>query len=140
MIKILNWKPKITSIVIFALVLTACSSSGSKTVTVNITLNEFTIESSTTTFTQGTVYHFVVTNKGTVNHEIRIMPPETTNMTDQEIEEATLASLSGNDLPPGATKSFDYTFTKAYPAGTLEFACHLTDHYESGMHVPIVVN
>jgi uncharacterized cupredoxin-like copper-binding protein len=33
----------------------------------------------------------------------------------------------------------DYTFTKAYPAGTLEFACHLSGHYEAGMHLPITV-
>jgi uncharacterized cupredoxin-like copper-binding protein len=123
-----------------ALLLTACGSSGSKTVTVNLTLSEFTIDSSLTTFTQGVTYHFVVKNTGSVNHEVYIMPVGTGDMTEQQAKDASLAGLAATELTPGTTKSFDYTFTKGYPAGTLEFACHVTAHYDSGMHLPIIVN
>jgi uncharacterized cupredoxin-like copper-binding protein len=135
-----SWKMAATLLMVGVLVLTACSSSGSKNVTVNITVTEFSITSSLTTFTQGVAYHFVVKNNGSVNHEIRIMPPMEATSTDQQVQNATLVSLSGTDLTPGSSKSFDYTFTKAYPAGTLELACHLPSHYESGMHLPITVN
>ena len=136
-----NWKNVIPVFVAIALLLTACGGSGSKNVTVNITLNEFSIASSLTTFSQGVTYHFVIVNKGSANHEFRIMPPDpNSSMSTDQINTATLASIGSTDLPAGATKTLDYTFTKAYPAGALEFACHMPDHYESGMHLAIVVN
>jgi hypothetical protein len=39
-----------------------------------VTLSEYKITSSVTTFSPGTSYHFVVTNKGQVAHEFMIMP------------------------------------------------------------------
>ena len=126
--------------IVGALLLSACGSSDSKTVTVNLTLSEFKIDSSMTTFTQGVTYHFVVKNTGVANHEMYIMPVASGDMSEQQAKDAALAGLGANDLPAGATKSFDYTFTKAYPTGALEFACHVTGHYDSGMHTPIVVN
>jgi uncharacterized cupredoxin-like copper-binding protein len=47
-----------------------------------------------------------------------------------------LISVPSTELAPGATATRDYTFTKS---GDLEFACHLTGHYEAGMHAPITV-
>jgi len=38
-------------------------------------VKEFGIESSVTNFEVGVPYHFEVTNEGSVNHEIMIMPP-----------------------------------------------------------------
>jgi len=37
-------------------------------------------------------------------------------MSTDQINTATLASIGSTDLPAGATKTLDYTFTKAYPA------------------------
>jgi uncharacterized cupredoxin-like copper-binding protein len=135
-----SWKIGIILVMLGSLLLTACGSSGAKSVTVNVTLSEFTINSSVTTFTQGVAYHFVVKNDGVANHEVYIMPAGDGDMTEQQAKDASLAGLGSADLPAGATKTFDYTFTKAYPAGTLELSCHITGHYESGMHTPIVVN
>jgi uncharacterized cupredoxin-like copper-binding protein len=132
-------------ILIAVFLLSACggSSSASKTpVDVNITLTDFGISSSMTDFKVGTPYHFTVTNKGAVPHEIYIMPSETGTMTPDQIQAlkaSGLDSISADELSPGATKTMDYTFTKAYPAGTMEFACHLPGHYEAGMHLPITV-
>ena len=47
-----------------------------------------------------------------------------------------LIAMSDNDLTPGATVSHDFIFSQA---GNLEFACHLTRHYEAGMKLGIVV-
>ena len=122
-------------------VLAACGgSSGSNTpVDVTVTLSEFKIDSSLTTFSQGVPYHFIVTNKGTVNHEFRIIPPVSGQPSQDQINSMTLAAIAQDQLAPGATATLDYTFTKAYPEGSLEIACHLPGHYDAGMHLPIVV-
>ena len=123
-------------------VLAACGGGGAASgnaTQVQVTLTDFKIESSVTTFSTGVPYHFVVTNKGAVAHEIVIMPPEQgAQSSEAQLPSAALAGIAGKDLPAGATKTLDYTFTQA-PAGGLEFACHLPGHYEAGMHTPITV-
>jgi uncharacterized cupredoxin-like copper-binding protein len=125
------------------LLLTACGGQ-QKTTEVTITVKEFGIESSITEFQVGVPYHFVVTNAGTVNHEIMIMPPLTANQMSMGIDMGTtdqmaLAMISADDLTPGATKSFDLSFSKSATTGTLEFACHTPGHYEANMKLPITV-
>lgn len=125
--------------------LTACGGQKpSDTDEVKITLTEFGIESSITDFKADVPYHFVVTNEGTVNHEIIIMPPFTEDQMGMAMDMATidqmaLAMISEDQLTPGTTKSFDYTFTESEPTGSLEFACHTPGHYEAGMKLPITV-
>ncbi len=127
-------------------VLAACgggagaSSSGGSPVQVQVTLSDFKVDSSLTTFSTGVPYHFVVTNKGSVAHEFLIMAPaQGVTSSESQLPQGALAGIAGKDLPAGGTKTLDYTFTAAAPAGTLEFACHLPGHYEAGMHLPIVV-
>jgi uncharacterized cupredoxin-like copper-binding protein len=134
------------AIVVFlaAFILAACGGSPASNtpVEVQMTVNEFSITSSLTTFKVGVNYHFVVVNKGTMPHELIIMAPTTPDMTADQIQAAKAAGLdaiTGDNLTPGSTQSMTYQFLKAYPAGTLEFACHLPGHYESGMKLPIVV-
>ena len=128
-----------------ALVLAACGGQQSKeTVEVQITLTEFGVQSSLTEFETGVPYRFVVTNTGTVEHEIMIMPPLAEDqmgmaMDMGELDEQALAMIEASDLPAGATATFDYTFTEAAPSGLLEFSCHTPGHYEAGMKLPIVV-
>lgn len=124
------------------LILTACG--GQKATEVTITLTEFGIESSQTTFEVGVPYHFVVNNKGSVEHEIMIMPPlmedqMSMNMDMEALDKLALALIEEDELPSGATATMDYTFTEPAPAGTLEFACHTPGHYEAGMKLPIIV-
>lgn len=127
------------------LLLTACGGQpASAPVEVRITLTEFGVEPSLTEFKTGIPYHFVVTNAGTVEHEIMIMPPLTDDqmgmaMDMHELDELALAMIEASDLPAGTTAAFDYTFTETAPDGTLEFACHTPGHYEAGMRLPIVV-
>ncbi len=129
-------------VLVSGFVLSACGSSPSGSsgpVTVKVTLTDFMISSSLTDFSQNVPYHFEVTNNGSTAHEFEIMPPETGTLTADQIKSLSLAGITSDQLAPGATKTLDYTFTKAYPAGTLEFACHLPGHYEAGMHIPITV-
>jgi uncharacterized cupredoxin-like copper-binding protein len=127
--------------VVAVLSLTACGGSGGSQ-EVKITLNEFGIQSSVTEFKVGVPYHFVVTNEGQLQHEIMLMAPltvEQMTMDMEKIDSMTLAHVEEEDLQPGATAEFDYTFTEPAPAGTLEFSCHLPSHYEAGMKLPITV-
>ena len=123
--------------------LASCSGSASNTggtITVTMTADEYSFTSSMTTFVVGQKYHFEVTNNGQVPHEVMLVKPiEAGTMDMEEMDEMALAHIEEDDLPAGATSSMDYTFTEPAPAGTLEFACHLTGHYEAGMVLPIVV-
>lgn len=121
------------------LVLSACGGSPSGPVTVNVTASEYQFESSMTSFKVGVPYHFVVTNKGTMEHEFMIIKPEPSSVGSEQLDSDALAHIEEADLQPGQTQSVDYTFLQAYPEGSLEFACHLPDHYEKGMHTSIVV-
>lgn len=135
----------ISNVILAAFVLAACGGTPApkNPVDVQITVTEFNITSSLTTFSVGVPYHFVVTNKGSAPHELLIMPVATEQMTADQIQAlkaSALDGITGDNLTAGATQSMTYTFTKAYPAGVLEFACHLPGHYEAGMKLPIVVN
>jgi uncharacterized cupredoxin-like copper-binding protein len=105
--------------------------------TVQITVSEFQITSSLTTFTVGTPYHFVVTNNGQVQHEVMTMPVAKGTASEQERDDSKLFEIA--EIDAGQTKSGDYTFTSAASAGTLELACHVEGHYEAGMRLPIIV-
>lgn len=130
-------------LVVAVLFLAACGAQSSSN-DVSITLTEFGIESSQTSFEIGVPYHFVVTNNGVVEHEIMVMPPLTEDqmgmgMSMNQMDDMALAMVEAADLQPGKTASFDYTFTEPAPAGTIEFACHTPGHYEAGMKLPITV-
>ncbi|GAB4463718.1 MAG: hypothetical protein OHK0041_26570 [Anaerolineales bacterium] len=133
-------------LVVAGLLLTACGgqSGASTPQEVKVTLTDFGIQSSVTEFKVGVPYHFVVTNTGAIPHEIMLMPPMMADqmgmqMNMEELDKMALAHIGEDQLPAGATASFDYTFTQAAPAGTLEFSCHLPGHYEAGMKLEIVV-
>ena len=110
--------------------------------TVPVTMTEFKIDVPQTTFKVGVPYRFVVTNKGTVNHDFSITPPVMegmAGMSAEQMHEGALAVIDAADLPPGTTKTIDLTFTKPYSASEMEFACHTPGHYESGMKTPMTV-
>lgn len=127
-------------LLIVSTTLAACAPSGGGGggTTVQITLTDFKIDSSLTTFSVGVPYRFVINNKGSVAHEFYIMPPADASSADSKKSQA-VVSVAQSDLAAGATKTVDYTFTAAAPAGSLEMACHIAGHYEAGMHLPITV-
>lgn len=129
----LNLKKLIVILMFMFPLLTACGFP----IEVKVTLTDFGIKSSLTTFRTGIQYHFVVTNEGTVDHEIMLMEPMQGG--EEELDEFALAVIEEDMLTPGTTISFDYTFIEPAPTGNLEFACHVEGHYEAGMHLPITV-
>ncbi len=114
-----------------------------KPVEVQVTMTEFKIEPSMTSFQVGVPYRFVVTNKGTVAHDFSITPPAMQHggmaMSSDDMHKAALAVIDAANMPPGATKTVDVTFNKPVAAGEFELACHTPGHYEAGMQVPITV-
>lgn len=111
---------------------------------VNVTLGgsagEFSIESDMTTFQAGVPYRFLVTNAGSIPHEFMVIPKlPAGGMSMDEMHHLALAEIEDSELPPGATATLDIVFPEAAAAGELEFACHVSGHYESGMHIPIEV-
>ncbi|GAB1471702.1 hypothetical protein MASR2M66_25800 [Chloroflexota bacterium] len=136
-------KKYVVVLTIALLLLTACGAQGNSN-EVKITLTDFGMESSRTSFEVGVPYHFVITNEGAINHEMMIMAPLTEmqmsmDMDMEEMDALALAMIKEDELTPGATMTLDYTFTEPAPDGTLEFACHVEGHYVAGMKLPITV-
>lgn len=99
---------------------------------VDVTLTEFSVMASTTTFKVGEAYTFAVKNIGQYTHEFYIEPagamgePLEANGEEAEIE----------DIESGADASLEWTFTEV---GNFQFACHIMDHYPKGMALTIHV-
>ena len=139
-------------VMLFMLVLAACSRDGSTassgtsststasgTQNVQVTLSEYKVASSTTTFTAGTRYHFVVNNNGQAAHEFMVMQPMAMgNMPMGQMDKLALAHIT--NINPGQTQTIDYTFPSSSATQSLEFACHFSGHYEQGMKLPVKVN
>ncbi len=138
-------------VVLFMLVLAACSRDGSIASTgtsagsassgsqnVQVTLSEYKVVSSTTTFTVETHYHFVVTNSGKTAHEFMVMQPMAMgNMPMNQMDKMALTHIP--NINPGETQTIDYTFPASSAATSLEFSCHFPGHYEQGMKLPVTV-
>ena len=139
------FKKSFIALIVTGLLLTACGAQGRPAgEEVRVTLTEFGIQSSIAEFNTGLPYRFVVTNEGVVNHEFMIMPPMThgqmgMTMNMDELDQMALAMIEADDLPGGATTSFDFTFSERAGKGILEFACYTPGHYEAGMKLPITV-
>ncbi len=115
---------------------TANSTATSPT-TVSVTLTDFKIASDLTQFKVGVPYHFVVVNKGAVEHELMIAPPMTVGMTLEQIDDAQL--FEAPDIEVGQAKTVDYIFKASALKGNWEFACHEPGHYEAGMKLPVTI-
>jgi uncharacterized cupredoxin-like copper-binding protein len=129
-------------VILGALLLSACGSNNPQKVEVSLT--EFGIESSTTTFEAGQRYFFEITNEGVLAHEFAVSEPVgDMGMADHEMGGAdhdmsmALLHIGEDKLAPGSTVTIEFTFTNA--ADSLELACHLPGHYEAGMFTAITV-
>jgi len=129
------------------LLLTACDASSPSTntdgsINVDVTLTDFTIESSVIAFEAGRTYRFTITNEGAIPHEFVIAEPMMEgedHSEGMEMEHAGLVvEVEEDELPPGATVTVNATFPD-HVDEELEFACHIEGHYEAGMHSPITI-
>ena len=115
-------------------------STGGK-VQVQVTEGDNWIKSDTTTFKVGVPYVFTITNTGHRAHIFSISQPVPDKSASgiDVAKKGALVLVTDEQLPPGATVTIEYTFTKPAPAGTLEFACLIYMHYRMGQVLPIVV-
>jgi uncharacterized cupredoxin-like copper-binding protein len=144
-----RWMPMTAVVIAVVALATACGSkeptapsagTGAQPETVTITATEFGIESSVTKFQVGTPYHFVVTNKGQLPHEVMLLKPmKTGTMPMTEMDKMAVAVVEEDDLGAGTTYAFDLTFDRPYTEGQLEFSCHIPGHYEDGMRTAVTV-
>lgn len=107
-------------------------------VKVYITLEEYHVISSLTTFQAGTPYYFVVTNRGHDYHEFMIMPsaPDGSPLSPQAQYKGMMLELE--PILPGATWTHNFTFPTS-DVGHFEMACQMGHHYQFGMRLPILV-
>ncbi|HKJ39955.1 MAG TPA: hypothetical protein VJ972_14355 [Anaerolineales bacterium] len=147
-------KKLVVLLVVAVLIITACGPSAPSTnadgsINVDVTLTDFTMESSVTTFEAGKTYRFTITNEGLVPHEFVIAEPlmegETHGAEDahsdegmEMMHEGLVIEVEDEELQPGATVTVDATFPD-HVDGELEFACHIEGHYEAGMRSPISI-
>lgn len=133
--------------VLFMLFLTACSRDGSTSSAnassgpqdVQVTLSDYRVDSSITTFTAGKPYRFIVSNNGQAIHEFMVMSPMSMGNTPMDqMDKTALTYISSID--PNQKKTVEYTFPSSSTTQTLEFSCHLSNHYELGMKLPVKVN
>jgi uncharacterized cupredoxin-like copper-binding protein len=129
--------------VVACLLVVACSGSSpisnAQPTDVTVTLRDFRVTSSVTTYKVGVPYRFVVTNSGSVNHEFMVVPPPKAGESSDDLDKEALGHIDDANFPPGNSQTVTVTFTKPESSGALEFACHVPGHYEQGMHLPISV-
>jgi uncharacterized protein (DUF305 family)/uncharacterized cupredoxin-like copper-binding protein len=108
---------------------------------VDVTLTEFAIESSLTTFEANTPYRFTVTNAGTIPHEFMIMPrmDGMGQMDMEELHHMALAVIPIEDLPPGGSQMIEVTFSEPVQNGELALVCMAPGHYDAGMSLMVSV-
>jgi uncharacterized cupredoxin-like copper-binding protein len=126
-----------------AIALGACGTvaRGSST-EINVRLTDFDVIPSSTEFKAGVEYTFTIVNEGQVPHEFMFIPPVMEGMADMHGEathNTALIEVGEEQLPPGATYTFSYTFPPSAVGADLEIACHTPGHYEAGMRIPISV-
>lgn len=113
-------------------VLAGCGQQAPKPVEVQVTLSEFKVEASPLTVPANTPVKFVVTNKGTIEHEMVV---EKQGAVDQPLE-TTSGPAEAEKIPAGGTKTLEWTFTEP---GEYQLACHVPGHFEAGMVVNFTV-
>jgi uncharacterized cupredoxin-like copper-binding protein len=106
-------------------------------ITVFVTLVDFKIYSTVTTFKVGVPYYFVVTNRGPSVHEFAIFPDKPDGSPLPMDVQYVHRLIEIEQVAPGSTIKLNFVFSAA---GRDEIACQMRGHYQAGMRLPIVVN
>ena len=105
-------------------------------VEVHVTLVEFKIYATVTTFRIGVPYHFVVSNRGTMVHEFMVTLDHPDGTSYPSSEQDAHAIIHIEVVDPGTTINLNYVFATA---NRYEMACQMRGHYAAGMRLPIIV-
>ena len=122
-------------------VLAACGSSSTPegSQEVHVTLTGTTITSSMMNFSSGVPYHFTVINKGSTSQTFAMMPG---GMAMEQMSMNAIHSKAWhmiNNLAPGMTSMFDYTFASAMMGHTFEFGGTKSGNNTGWMRLPMTI-
>jgi uncharacterized cupredoxin-like copper-binding protein len=117
------------SIMMFALLFTACGNSGSDT-KINFTMTDFAFSPGELTIPAGQEITLHLTHDGTVEHNFIVMKYGTD--AGEMFDEADRANVFWEmDLQPGDSKTV--VFTAPEQPGTYQIICGMPGHLQSGM-------
>lgn len=117
-----------------ALVLTACSETGPRAITIEMRHSRFTPASFTAE--PGEQVRITLVNHDLLAHEFIIGTDAEHAAHEQGIEATHDGAPGAASLKAGERQTITYTFARA---GELRFACHLPGHYAYGMKGTITV-
>ncbi len=107
-------------------------------VTVHVTLEEFSVTSSVTTFRVGVPYYFIIANSGHDVHEFLILPGKIDGKQLPTNQQLNNDLVEIEPIGPGTTQRLNYTFA-ASAVGQGGIVCLMRGHYMAGMHLSIKV-
>jgi uncharacterized cupredoxin-like copper-binding protein len=109
--------------------------------TVTVTLTDTALTASQKTVRPGVHYAFVVTNRGTVVHQFWLMPAGMAQMMKQMPMAQWHSQLlyATQDIAPGKTAKFTYTFTTATMKHSLAFGSY-TPNSQTLVVPPVVIS
>ena len=126
---------KILLLVLLALTLAACQSSGPSN-TMNVEMTDFAFTPNHFTVPAGEEITVNIAHHGSVVHEFIIMNPGT-NAGEKFNEEDMPNVYTIVKVPPGHSQSF--TFVAPLEAGEYQIVCGIAGHLESGMTATLTV-
>jgi hypothetical protein len=100
-------------------------------------MNNNRMMSSQTAFSAGMPYHFMMTNKGTLQQQCA-MVPYTMGMGQMPMDMARQhALMMTNMMMPGTTQAFDYSFSMGMASQQFAFMCYANGNptMSMGIHV-----
>lgn len=126
---------------------------------ITLTMTDFQYAPKTVSVKPGTAVELLLINKGAIQHEFMLYPPPGSMGMDMDMDKygaantyfkgigpvdvvypgkkpSTSARLERVMVDPGQTVMLRFVAKKA---GTFEFACHITGHYEAGMKGALTV-
>ncbi len=134
---------------VFALVGSACGTAAKPAPTADspagdpnqviVTLGDYTIASTQTTFKVGVPYTFVIKNNGNHLHNFNIAQPVSVTGSEDASAASALLVVTQDKLPIGGGTTVQFTFPANALGMPLEFSCLIPRHYEQGMHLAITV-
>ena len=126
---------KILLLVLLALTLAACQSSGPSS-EINVEMTDFAFTPNHFTVPAGEEITVNMAHRGIVVHEFIIMNPGTT--AGEKFDEEDVVNIYAIvEVPPGHSQSF--TFVAPLETGEYQIVCGIAGHLESGMTATLTV-
>jgi uncharacterized cupredoxin-like copper-binding protein len=118
-----------------AVLLPACSSSGPRAITIDMRLSHYT--PAALNVRKGETVRFTLVNDDPITHEFIIGDAAVQQAHERAPDEDHNGKPGQATVKPGERRAITYTFTTP---GTLLFACHRPGHYAYGMSGTIKIS